>query len=40
MLKVARTIADMESTDNISLIHLQEAIAYRGLDKKYWEEHI
>ncbi len=40
VLKVARTIADMESTDNISLIHLQEAIAYRGLDKKYWEEHI
>ena len=40
VLKVARTIADMEEANNISLIHLQEAIAYRGLDKKYWEEYV
>ncbi len=40
VLKVARTVADMEGSENIELTHLQEALAYRGLDKKYWEEHI
>lgn len=40
VLKVARTIADLDMAENIKLPHLQEAIAYRGLDKKYWEEHI
>lgn len=40
VLKVARTIADLEQAKDITLIHLQEAFAYRGLDKKYWEEHI
>ncbi len=40
VLKVARTIADLEQANDITLIHLQEAFAYRGLDKKYWEEHI
>ncbi len=40
VLKVARTLADMEKSENIELIHLEEAILYRGLDKKYWEEGI
>ena len=40
VLKVARTIADMAGDEDIKLIHLGEAIMYRGLDKKYWEENI
>ncbi len=38
VLRVARTLADMDESEDIKLIHLQEAILYRGLDKKYWEE--
>jgi magnesium chelatase family protein len=40
VLRVARTIADMAGEEEISLIHLEEAILYRGLDKRYWEEGI
>lgn len=34
ILKVARTLADMEGKDCISTSHLSEAIGYRTLDKK------
>ena len=37
VLRVARTIADMEFSEDINLIHLQEALCYRGFDKRYWE---
>ncbi|MCR9293407.1 MAG: YifB family Mg chelatase-like AAA ATPase [bacterium] len=33
ILRVARTIADMENADSISPVHLQEAINYRMLDR-------
>lgn len=36
ILKVARTIADLDGKDNIELEHVMEAISYRTLDKKYW----
>lgn len=36
ILKVARTIADLEGALQINSSHLAEAVGYRVIDKKYW----
>ena len=36
ILKVARTIADLDGSPEVRDYHLQEALSYRNLDRANW----
>ena len=36
VIRVARTIADLDGSAQIRRLHVMEALLYRGIDRKMW----
>jgi magnesium chelatase family protein len=36
VLRVARTVADLDGAEHVSAKHLAEAVQFRNLDRNYW----
>lgn len=40
VIKVARTIADIDNIKDITIDHLREAVFYRSIDRTYWDSEV